>query len=110
MFESTPWIDLAWLGDQSQCQSIKENSYNQNPKYRCVFSGEKDHGKEINEDECKSADGSWVEFTSFLEILDGIDNEADCKAASGKDSRNKIIWGKTRVSTAKTTINKKLHL
>ena len=101
MYQNTPWLDLAWLGDTSRCEYIKANSYNQNPKYRCVYNRDEDqrsYGREISKEACTLVRGVWVEFTSFLEILDDIDNEGDCETANDNDARNKIFWGKTRVS------------
>ena len=100
-FQRTPWIDLAWLGDSKKCSFIKDNSFNQNSKWRCVLDAEGDkrkYGKAISKNDCEDEGGDWVEFLSFLEVLDDVKSERACKAEQRKDKRNKIIWSKLRVS------------
>ena len=111
---------MAWLGDTEKCDYIKENSFNRNSKFRCVFGAatlekrkprkkkpsskdddseelKRKYGRPISKEGCTAEGGSWVEFLSYLEVLKDVTSYSACAAAQKKDKRNKISWNKLRV-------------
>lgn len=118
-FQTTPWIDVAWLGDTEKCDYIKENSFNRNSKFRCVYGAatlekrkprkkkpsskdddsdelKRKYGRPISKEGCTAEGGRWVEFLSYLEVLKDVTSYSACAAAQKKDKRNKISWKKLR--------------
>ena len=58
---------------------------------------ERAYGRAITESDCEDEGGEWVEFVSFLEVLEDVTSEAACRAEQNKGTRNKIFWTKLRV-------------
>ena len=58
---------------------------------------ERAYGRAITSSACEDEGGEWVEFISFLEVLEDVTSEAACRAEQNKGTRNKIFWTKLRV-------------
>ena len=90
--QRTPWIDVAYLGETDNCADIIKNSFNRHNKHRCVLPGARDYGKSINEEGCEAEGGKWVEFESYLEVLEGVKSKEECKKYDAESKSNWVVW------------------
>ena len=92
--QKTAWLDAAYLGPG--CGGIVKNSFNDRDKHRCVLNKYRDYGRSITKDACEEEGGNWVKFTSYLEVLEDVNNKADCEAKNKASPRNTIVWAPLR--------------
>lgn len=106
--QRTPWIDIAYMsGNSSDCDRVASGSENQNSRWRCVMQADSDrrYGRSIDEASCTEEAGTWVEFHSFLEVINAATSESKCNTYKAADKRNKISWMALRSdSTAKKCV------
>ncbi|XP_036355112.1 protein DD3-3-like [Octopus sinensis] len=93
----TPWIDIAvFAQNQENCSYYIKNSFNSHTYGECVQfypDGVRRHASRWNNAfECKCHKGTWVQFSSYLELAPELKTVEECVSAR-KSTKINYIWG-----------------